>query len=272
MGGSRRPPPARRRLIEALKEGHPEIEEKELYARVLCGEVLVDGEKVRDPSRRVSPGSRLAFQPRARFVSRGGEKLDPVLALWQVPVEGRVFLDAGSSRGGFAHALLQRGARRVYAVDVGYNQLDYRLRRDPRVTVLERTNLMSLQPGMLDPPPQAAVADLSFRSLERAAAHLLRLAAEGWAIALVKPQFEWARPGPDFRGVVVRRSDTLAILADLLRRLWAEGSYVCRAARSPLPGRKGNIEFFFLLRRQPEADPQAVLRELEAQLGAEDGA
>ncbi len=269
-GGAGRARRSWRRLIDLLRERFPEIEEKELHARVLCGEVEVNGEKVAEPARAVPRDSRIAFRGGARFVSRGGEKLDPILDLWRLPVEGKVFLDAGSSRGGFTHALLQRGARRVYAVDVGYNQLDYRLRRDPRVIVLERTNLMELDAGRLAPRPQAAVADLSFRSLERAAARLLELAEEGWAVALVKPQFEWARPDPGFRGVVTRREDHRRILADLLRRLWAEGSYVTRAARSPLPGRRGNVEFFFLLERRPQADPEAMLRELEFLLGAAD--
>ena len=254
---------SRRRLIELLREQHPRIEAKELHARVVCGEVEVDGEKVLDPSRPVPAGSRISFRPGSPFVSRGGEKLDPILDLWQVAVEGRVFLDAGSSRGGFTHALLRRGARRVYAVDVGYNQLDYRLRCDPRVAVMERTNLMSLEAAALDPRPDGAVADLSFRSLEKAAARLLALTAEGWAVALVKPQFEWARPSPGFRGVVTRRDDHREILADLLRRLWAEGSFVGRAARSPLPGRKGNIEYFFLLERVRRGGPEDLLRELE---------
>lgn len=255
--------PGRQRLLEALKTQYPLVDEKTLHARILCGEVLVDGEKVLDPAALVRAGVGLAFRPGPRFVSRGGEKLDAVLSLWEVAVAGKVFIDAGSSRGGFTDCLLQRGASRVFAVDVGYNQLDYRMRRHPRVTVLERMNVMDLRPGVLVPPPEAAVADLSFRSLERAAAHLLGLAGEGWAIALVKPQFEWARPDRGFRGVVERREDYRRILADLLERLWAEGSYVQRVARSPLAGRKGNIEFFFLLGGQEHRTMGQVARELE---------
>ena len=111
-------------------------------ARILCGEVRVDGARVRDP-RFPADGGQVSLE-RRRFVSRGGLKLDGALGAYGPPVEGMCLLDAGCSTGGFTDCLLQRGAARVIAVDVGYGQLDYRLRRDPRVTLLERTNILSL--------------------------------------------------------------------------------------------------------------------------------
>lgn len=231
---------------------------------------------MRDPAARVARGAVIELQSRPRYVSRGGEKLHAALAAWSIPVQDKVFVDAGASTGGFTDCLLQSGARVVHAVDVGYNQLDYRLRCDSRVIVHERTNLMDLEP--LEPPPDAAVADLSFRSLRGAARKLLSLTSAGWGIVLVKPQFELAsalKTGSGGRGRrdrgsgygnargateldagaalgagVIRDADVLReILLRLQRDLRADGVLVKRALSSPLVGRRGNREFLFLIER-----------------------
>src|SRR6056297_599517 len=187
-------------LIELIKKKYPSIPEKESFARILCGEVFVKGERVRDPHRRLDEGAEPQFLSK-KYVSRGGIKLESVLQRWKIEVRDKIFIDAGSSTGGFTDCLLQNGARMVHSVDVGYNQLDYRLRTDARVKVYERTNIMAV--GELDPIPHAAVADLSFRKIGGAAGHLLDLVREGWLIALVKPQFEIkAEMDPEFSGVV----------------------------------------------------------------------
>lgn len=253
----------RRSLLELLRRLHPELDPEELRARILCGEVLVDGQRLRDPRAPVpAEGAAVAFQER-RFVSRGGRKLEGALEGWGVEVAGLCLLDAGCSTGGFTDCLLQRGARRVIAVDVGYGQLEYSLRRDPRVVVLERTNVRRLAAEQLPERPDGAVADLSFRSLRGAAARLLELTSAGWLIALVKPQFEWRRPPPDFRGVVRDRAALAGILAELARDLEREGAFLQRAAPSVLSGAKGNREYFFHLARQAGAG----LRALEGLLG-----
>lgn len=226
-------------LLDLLVALFPETPRERLFSRVLCGDVLVDGAVLRDPKVRVSAEAEVVLSSK-KFVSRGGFKLDPVLDAWRVPVEGLVFLDAGCSTGGFTDALLQRGARLVHAVDVGSGQLDWKLRADPRVKVLEGTNVMALE--SLDPRPDAAVADLSFRSLRGAASRILNLTGQGWLIALVKPQFEWMDPPPEFQGVVPdnRLEEILGVLEHDLR---LEGVALTDRAPSSVRGRKGNQEF-----------------------------
>ena len=136
---------------------------------------------------------------------------------------------------------------------MGYNQLDYRLRNDPRVISHERTNIMTLRSGVLDPPADAAVADLSFRSLEGAAAHIVSLTAEGWLIALAKPQFELRGRPSAFSGVLHDRGEIARVLLDLADRLVAEGLGIRGVLASPIRGRKGNQEFLFWLVRRAES-------------------
>lgn len=237
-------------LLRFLEQRYPDLSTKELYARIVCGQIYVNDERVRDPAATVSVNAAIEYRVR-RYVSRGGEKLHAALTQWRISVEAKVFLDAGASSGGFSDCLLQSGAKKVHAVDVGYNQLDYRLRSDPRVVVHERTNLMSLQ--SLDPPADAAVADLSFRSLHGAAGKLLSLVREGWAIVLVKPQFELSAAGAQAAleggGVVRDRDVLLQTLLRLQRQLSADGIAVRRVLASPIAGRRGNREFLFLIER-----------------------
>lgn len=232
-------------LLDLLVSLYPETPRERLFSRVLCGDVVVDGAVLRDPKVPVSGDSEVVLSSK-RFVSRGGFKLDPVLEAWAVPVEGKVFLDAGCSTGGFTDALIQRGARLVHAVDVGHGQLDWKLRADSRVRVMEGTNVMALE--SLDPRPDAAVADLSFRSLRGAAARILSLTVEGWLVALIKPQFEWVDPPKDFQGIVPdhRLDEILGILEADLRR---EGVILADRAPSSVRGRKGNQEFLARLVR-----------------------
>ncbi|MEE8592018.1 MAG: SAM-dependent methyltransferase [Spirochaetia bacterium] len=239
-------------LIDLLCSRDSRISRKEIYARILCGEVFVDGQRVRDPQQLIPLTERIDYQPRKRYVSRGGEKLAGALQRWKIDVMGMSFLDAGASTGGFTDCLLQHGAARVCSIEAGPNQLDYRLRRDDRVVVLEKTNIMSVRPESLPFVAEAAVADLSLRSLRRAAAHLLSLVSLGWLIALVKPQYEWAAPPADFDGVVVQTTELHSILFALLEDLQAEGAYAEKVIASALPGRRGNREFFCLLRTDRE--------------------
>jgi 23S rRNA (cytidine1920-2'-O)/16S rRNA (cytidine1409-2'-O)-methyltransferase len=249
----------KRPLLQVLQNLEPGSSREELLARILCGEVRVDGARIRDPRFPVDC-SEVSLERRP-FVSRGGLKLDGALAAHGPAVAGLCLLDAGCSTGGFTDCLLQRGAARVIAVDVGYGQLDYRLRRDPRVTALERTNILSLVPGSLPEVPDAAVADLSFRSLRRAAAHLLTLTSRHWLLALVKPQFEWRSAGADFRGVVRDPEVRRRVLASLARDLGAEGVFLERVAAASPAGARGNREFFFWL--TTEGSPMARERLLE---------
>ena len=232
-------------LLDLLCARNRELTRKEHYARILCGEIFVEGQCVRDPRQPVEPGASVEYKARRRYVSRGGLKLEGVLDRWQIPVQGMSFIDAGASTGGFTDCLLQHGASRVIAIEAGSRQLDYRLRTDQRVHVLENTNIMDVH--TLPFEPQAAVADLSLRSLRKAALHILGLVSEKWLIALVKPQYEWHEPPGDFDGVVTATDALPEILKKLLEDLRGEGVFVSAISVSPLSGKKGNREFFCLL-------------------------
>jgi 23S rRNA (cytidine1920-2'-O)/16S rRNA (cytidine1409-2'-O)-methyltransferase len=252
-------------LLDLLRNQYPEISKQELLARILCGDVLVGSETIRNPKLRLPEDSAISFKPPPPFVSRGGVKLDHALREWRLKVRNLVFIDAGASSGGFTDCLLKRGARRVYCVDVGYNQLDYTLRKDERVVVLERTNIMKVSQEFFlgDLVPHAATADLSFRSLRKAAGHLLALVSEGWLVALIKPQFEWRSPAPDFHGVVRGAGHYREILHSLIAELWQEGAYLSRLTASPVRGRKGNLEFLGLFSREKRRSLSAMQKAVE---------
>jgi 23S rRNA (cytidine1920-2'-O)/16S rRNA (cytidine1409-2'-O)-methyltransferase len=218
------------------------------------GLVTVGGRPATKPAALVAPDEPLHVGREARpFVSRGGLKLSAALDRFDVEVDGRECLDAGASTGGFTHALLEGGARHVVAVDVGYGQLVWELRSDPRVTVLERTNARNLTSEMLPYRPALVVADLSFISLTLVVPALVDVASDDATfVVLVKPQFE-AGAGEVPRGGVVRD-----------RRQWAEAissvadSFAARSAgpiavmASPVRGPAGNVEF--LLHARAGAD------------------
>jgi 23S rRNA (cytidine1920-2'-O)/16S rRNA (cytidine1409-2'-O)-methyltransferase len=242
-------------LIGLLQARFPKKSEKELFAAILRGDVTVDGERVLKPGTPVAVDAAIAVRPARTYVSRGGEKLERALDEWRIDCAGKVFLDAGCSTGGFTDCLLSRGAAMVFAVDVGTNTLAWTLRTDPRVHAREATNVMSLRPGDLVPPPHAAVADLSFRSLRGAAAHILGLTSRGWGIFLVKPQFEWKDPPPDFHGVVSGAGEARAIVTELIAGLRQEGIAALAAVSSPIRGRRGNRELLVLLAREGAEPP-----------------
>ncbi len=247
-------------LLDLTADKNPHISRKEIFAHIMCGKVKVDGETIRDPKRKVGIDKEPETLLR-RYVSRGGFKLEQVLKLWNIETEGKGYLDAGCSTGGFTDCLLQSGASFVHAVDVGYNQLDYSLRVDSRVIVHEKTNIMHID--RLDPLPYAAVADLSFRSITDAAARVLTLVSEGMLIALVKPQFEVIDPDDDFDGIVRGADQVFAVADRVLRALWEEGSYVEKTALSPVKGRKGNQELLFLIRNREIYSYEKVSSELK---------
>jgi len=248
-------------LIDLLDDLFPEIPRKELYARVMCGEVFSGDECIKDPRQPVKPSKNISFGEKP-YVSRGGMKLEAALRTWDLPVQGKKFLDAGSSTGGFTDCLLKHGVRLVHAVDVGYNQLDYRLRRDDRVLVYERTNIMDVR--SLDPVPDAAVADLSFRSIRKAASHIIDLTYEKWMVALVKPQFEHAsRMEKNFTGIVKSEDTLRRILSDVVTDLNDEGIIPADVLASPILGQKGNREFLFLFFKEQCTLPKAKTNTLE---------
>jgi 23S rRNA (cytidine1920-2'-O)/16S rRNA (cytidine1409-2'-O)-methyltransferase len=200
----------------------------------------------------VDESAELSVSEGARFVSRGGDKLVHALEALEVDPAGRDCLDVGASTGGFTDVLLQRGAARVIAVDVGYGQLHPRLRNDARVVVLERMNVRELRE--LPFAPDLVVCDVSFVSVRKALPPALALAAPRWeAVVLVKPQFE-AERGEARRGVVRERDVHRRVLREAADAAVEWGAQVAGVVDSGLPGPKGNREFFLHLvpRERPE--------------------
>ena len=206
------------------------------------------------PGHQVPEEAELSVKAPARFVSRGGEKLANALAQLDVEVAGRDCIDLGASTGGFTDALLQHGAARVIAVDVGYGQLHPKLRSDPRVVVLERTNARDLT----DLPfrPDLLVCDVSFIGVRLVLAPVLPLLADGWdALVLVKPQFEAGRDDVGRGGVVRDAAVHRRVLRQVVDAAPAWGARAVGVVDSGLPGPKGNREFFVHLVQSEETDP-----------------
>ena len=232
---------------------------------ILSGSVRVGDVVVTKAGSRIGADEPLFVDQAERFVSRAGEKLDAAIDEFGVPVEGRSCLDAGASTGGFTDALLQRGAERVLAVDVGYGQFDWSLRFDPHVTVMERTNVRTLAAEDLPFAPDLLVADLSFISLKVALESLLSTTpALREAILLVKPQFE-AGPESVGRGGLVRdREVHVAVIHSVTRYFSTLGFGAVGATQGSIAGRKsGNVEYpVHLLRGAEPALDEARIREV----------
>lgn len=216
----------------------------------MAGAVEVDGRRVDKPGTAVDAAAALAVREREPFVSRGGRKLAGALDAFGIDPAGRVCLDIGASTGGFTDCLLQRGARRVYAFDVGHGLLDARLRADPRVVLRERFNARHLEPGDVPEPVALAVFDVSFISLLKVVPPAIPLVAPGGLLLpLVKPQFEVGRAAVGKGGVVRDES----VRREIVRRRAAElvdlGLELVAESDSRLPGADGNREVFLLLRR-----------------------
>jgi 23S rRNA (cytidine1920-2'-O)/16S rRNA (cytidine1409-2'-O)-methyltransferase len=265
---------AKRRLDTLLAERGLFASRTRAAASVMAGEVRLGaaGRRAAKPGELVDVEELLTVDSRPAYVSRGGIKLANALDASGIEVEGRRALDIGASTGGFTDCLLQRGAREVIAVDVGYGILDYRLRSDPRVSVLERTNARALTPAMLphtaagaEAPPDLATVDVSFISLEKVLGAVLAcLAPSHDVLALVKPQFEVGR-GQVGKGGVVRDADLRrAALVAVGGTAIAIGAGVRGYHSSGLPGPKGNRETFIWLVDAERAGGSRSTDELEA--------
>jgi 23S rRNA (cytidine1920-2'-O)/16S rRNA (cytidine1409-2'-O)-methyltransferase len=245
----------KKRLDVLLVERGLAESRSQAQALVLAG--LVSGHD--KPGEQVAEDAELVVERPPRFVSRGGEKLQNALDAFSVEVAGRDCADVGASTGGFTDCLLQAGAARVVAIDVGYGQLHPRMRSDPRVTVLERTNARSLTE--LPFPPELVVCDVSFISVTKALPPVLALASPGWeALVLVKPQFEAGR-GDVVKGVVRDPDVQRNVVERVIDAARAWGAVTVGVVDSGLPGPKGNREFFVHLEHRPgEPNPDDIDR------------
>lgn len=216
---------------------------------VMAGAVFSGGTRLEKSSQRLEEDAPLEVRVADRFVGRGGHKLEAALQHFGIDPSGMVCLDVGASTGGFTDCLLQHGAARVYALDVGHGQLAWSLRNDPRVVVIEHCNARHLQPGDLPEKPALAVADVSFISLTLILPPVTAILTDPWMIvALIKPQFELTRAEVG-RGGVVRDDAARTRAVDKIREFAAGRGWTWGGAiESPITGADGNREFLCLLR------------------------
>jgi 23S rRNA (cytidine1920-2'-O)/16S rRNA (cytidine1409-2'-O)-methyltransferase len=230
---------------------------------VMAGEVRVEGEMVHKSSTQVDENAEIEVKARPKFVSRGGKKIEAALAAFKVPVAGKVCADVGASTGGFTDCLLQNGAAKIYAIDVGYGILHWKLRKDPRVVVMERTNARYVD--SLPEPVELVVIDASFISLG-----LILPAVREWfvdkggqTVALIKPQFEAGRKAAAVHaGVIKDETVHRKVLRDTLDEALALGFQPVGLIASPIKGPKGNVEFLVDLHLKPpgkKADLEAMI-------------
>jgi 23S rRNA (cytidine1920-2'-O)/16S rRNA (cytidine1409-2'-O)-methyltransferase len=262
--GGYAPAVAKRRLDALLAERGLYESRSRAAAAVLAGEVRLggNGRRAEKPGQLVPEDVDLSVSQAPPFVSRGGVKLANALDAFGMDVGGRLCLDVGASTGGFTDCLLQREAEAVVAVDVAYGELDWRLRQDPRVTVLERVNARELRPEQLPYRPDLIVADVSFISLAKVLPAVVACAADRFdCLALVKPQFEVGRELVGKGGVVRSAGDRRAALVEVGRFAREElGLAVLGYASSGLPGPAGNRESFVWL---AEAGRKGAVGDLE---------
>jgi len=238
---------------------------------IQAGEVTVDGQVIDKPGTEVDVSAQIQIKERSRFVSRGGEKLAKALFVFAIRVEGRICLDGGISTGGFTDCLLQAGAKLVYGVDVGYGQVDWRLRNDSRVILKERTNIRYLKPEELyGVPPQTppseggvyadlAVVDVSFISLTKILPALWQLLqSPREAVLLVKPQFEVGKNRVGKKGVVRDPKDQADAIFQVLQAAGELGWKYKGLTWSPVTGPAGNIEYLLWLGMESETPPPGL--------------
>lgn len=238
---------AKRRIDSLLLDKGLVESRAKAQALIMAGEVMVAGKTITKPGTLVAEEAVITIRQPPPFVSRGGIKLDYALDRFQLDVSSKVVADSGASTGGFTDCLLKRGARRVYAIDVGYGQLDYRLRCDPRVVVMERVN--ARYPIPLPEKVDLATIDLSFISVEKVIPSVARLVKDdGYLLVLLKPQFE-ARRGEVGKGGIVKQPIVHArVLGRFIAWMIDHGFRLGGLVASPILGASGNKEFFVLLR------------------------
>jgi 23S rRNA (cytidine1920-2'-O)/16S rRNA (cytidine1409-2'-O)-methyltransferase len=248
------------RIDQLLRQRQLVESRSEAQRLIMAGRIRVDGQLVIKSSKMVSPEAELTVEPGPRYVSRGGEKLAAAIKAFDLGVNGRLCADVGASTGGFTDCLLQHGAARVYAIDVGKGQLHWQLRNDPRVVVIESTNARYLD--QLETEVHLVTIDVSFISLRHILPPASRwLIEEGEVVALVKPQFEAGRGKVGKGGVVRDMGIHRQVLENVI--LIAEDAELFPAGLlpSPLLGPKGNREFLLWLVRDDPAIPRGSMIE-----------
>ena len=236
--------------VYLVERGYLDSRQK-AQAVVMSGQVYVDGRRVDKPGAPVAEGAAVEVRGSAlRYVSRGGLKLEKAMGLWPITLEGKVCMDIGASTGGFTDCMLQNGAAKVYAVDVGYGQLAWSLRSDERVVCLERTNARYLNHEIIPEEPDFSSVDVSFISLKLILPAIAGVLKDGGeVVCLVKPQFEAGREKVGKKGVVRDPAVHLEVLERFLEHVKENGFTALELSWSPVRGPEGNIEYLGWLRK-----------------------
>ncbi len=241
----------KKRLDVALFEQGLAKSREEAKALVMAGQVYLGEVKAEKPGQFVTDETELTVRgPTCPFVSRGGYKLQKAMDVFPISLDNVVAADIGASTGGFTDCMLQHGAKQVYAIDVGYGQLDWKLRNDPRVTVLERTNARYMEPDWFETTLDFASIDVSFISLDKILPALWKCLSDGGlVVALIKPQFEAGRNKVGKHGVVSQKETHVEVIDRIISVAEEIGFDANGLSYSPIRGPKGNIEFLILLQK-----------------------
>ena len=242
-------------------------------ALIMSGIVFVNEQKVDKAGEMIAEDAKVEVRGHdIGYVSRGGLKLEKAMQVFPMRPDGKVCMDIGASTGGFTDCLLRRGARKVYSIDVGYGQLAWSLRQDPRVKCMERTNIRYVTPDMLEETPSLCVIDVSFISLKLVLPVVSSLLTEDGHVAnLIKPQFEAGKGKVGKKGVVREPEIHLEVLQNYVENAHAAGFKVLNVTFSPIKGPEGNIEFLGYLAKQGEEhipDLAEVVRQAHEELDA----
>lgn len=258
---------AKKRLDVMMTERALAESRQKAQAIIMAGQVYVNGQKVDKAGAPIAEDAQIEVRGKTlAYVSRGGLKLEKAVKRWPIDLKGAVCADIGSSTGGFTDCMLQQGAEKVYAVDSGYNQLDWRLRSDSRVVCMERTNARYLTQEQIPDPLDFFSVDVSFISLRIILPPMRPLLKEsGEAVCLIKPQFEAGKEKVGKKGVVRDPAVHLEVLENFLTHAKDAGFTVKDITFSPIKGPEGNIEYLGYLSAQPGPDYEGDLRELVSQ-------
>ena len=246
-------------------------------AYIMSGDVYVDGQKEDKAGTMFKETVKIEVRGNTLpYVSRGGLKLEKAMNNFGVSLDGKVCMDVGASTGGFTDCMLQNGAVKVYSIDVGYGQLDWKLRNDPRVVCMEKTNIRYVLPEDLQEPAQFSSIDVSFISLTKVLLPVRNLLTDdGEIVCLIKPQFEAGREKVGKKGVVRDPAVHLEVIEKVIAYASTIAMGPCQLSFSPIKGPEGNIEYLLHLKKRPEGEviqsslevtPEAVVQEAHSQL------
>ena len=247
-----------------VEQGHMESRQK-AQAVIMAGSVFVDGQRVDKPGTAVPNTAQIEVRGHALpYVSRGGLKLEKAMKTFPLTLTGKVCADIGASTGGFTDCMLQNGAQKVYAVDVGYGQLDWKLRNDPRVVCMEKTNIRYVTPEDIGEPVDFSSIDVSFISLTKVLMPIRDyLTDKGQIVALIKPQFEAGREKVGKKGVVREKSTHHEVIEKVTSYAASIGFDILEIEFSPIKGPEGNIEYLVHLKKTQELPGKILAQKRE---------